>query len=247
MNSTKIDYADSTWNPVTVCLHNCEYCYARGIAHRFSGISYFDYLEAFDGDRHFKAHRIAYPAGFMPTFHRYRLNEPQRIKKPRNIFVCGMADLFGDWAPDELIKEVFAACAAAPQHRYLFLTKNPKRYDELAEKEILPMKDNYWYGSTATAKNETFWWSKRHNAFVSIEPILSVAHVDEPVKKVDWVIIGAESGNRKGKVIPKREWLENIVENCRATGTPVFMKSSLAKIWGEPLIQEYPWEVKRND
>ena len=36
MNKTKIDWCDSTWNPVTGCLHGCEYCYARGIANRFS-------------------------------------------------------------------------------------------------------------------------------------------------------------------------------------------------------------------
>lgn len=37
MDKTKIDWCDSTWNPVTGCLHGCEYCYARGIAKRFSG------------------------------------------------------------------------------------------------------------------------------------------------------------------------------------------------------------------
>jgi protein gp37 len=37
MNKTKINWCDSTWNPVTGCLHGCEYCYARGIAKRFSG------------------------------------------------------------------------------------------------------------------------------------------------------------------------------------------------------------------
>lgn len=29
---TKIDWCDSTWNPVTGCLHGCAYCYARKIA-----------------------------------------------------------------------------------------------------------------------------------------------------------------------------------------------------------------------
>ena len=38
-----------------------------------------------------------YPYYFSPTFHRYRLGEPQSWKKPRNIFVCSMADLFGEW------------------------------------------------------------------------------------------------------------------------------------------------------
>ena len=36
-DKTKIDWADATWNPVTGCLHGCEYCYARGIARRFGG------------------------------------------------------------------------------------------------------------------------------------------------------------------------------------------------------------------
>lgn len=31
MEKTKIDWAESSWNPVTGCLHGCEYCYARGI------------------------------------------------------------------------------------------------------------------------------------------------------------------------------------------------------------------------
>lgn len=237
---TKIDWANETINPLghwcfgpngTKDKPNiCPYCYAARMAKR--NMTGCENCQTFN----------------TPHTHFEQLEKLTQWKKPRNVFIQSMGDLFHSEVSDEWIKEIFAACEAAPQHRYLFLTKNPKRYIELAEKEILPMKDNYWYGSTATAENETFWWSKRHNAFVSIEPILSeFAHVDEPVKKVDWVIIGAESGNRKGKVIPKREWLENIVENCRATGTPVFMKSSLAKIWGEPLIQEYPWEVKRND
>lgn len=37
---TKIDWCDSTWNPVTGCEHNCEYCYARGIANRFGGFDH---------------------------------------------------------------------------------------------------------------------------------------------------------------------------------------------------------------
>ena len=63
-------------------------------------------------------------------------------------------------------------------------------------------------------------------------------------KRIKWVIIGAETGNRKGKVIPKREWIESIVAACRAASVPVFLKNNLVDIWGEPLIQEFPWGVK---
>ena len=61
-------------------------------------------------------------------------------------------------------------------------------------------------------------------------------------KNPNWIIVGAETGNHKGKVIPKREWIENIVSECRKQKVPVFLKNSLKEIWGEPLIQEYPWE-----
>ena len=61
---------------------------------------------------------------------------------------------------------------------------------------------------------------------------------------LEWVIIGAETGRQKDKVIPKREWIEDILNECRKADIPVFMKSSLVDIWGEPLMQEFPKELK---
>lgn len=137
---TKIDWCDSSWNPVTGCNHGCKYCYARRIAERFStamAMPDFELLVPVDEPhpvyelsepvRHdFHGNkREPYPYGFQPTFHRYKLDEPQHWKKPRTIFVCSMGDMFGNWVPDEWIKQLFEACEAAPQHRFLFLTKNP--------------------------------------------------------------------------------------------------------------------------
>ena len=146
MKKTKIDWADSSWNPVSGCLHGCEYCYARGIANRFGGYNIDPVgestfiCEKIDGtkvamlthqlskiDKSGNVHVAPYPYRFMPTFHQYRLGEPAKWTTPRTIFVCSMADLFGDWVPYEWIQKVFEACKAAPQHRYLFLTKNPDR------------------------------------------------------------------------------------------------------------------------
>lgn len=247
MNKTKIDWCDSTWNPVTGCLHGCEYCYARRIAHRFSGggenwedeetIVLFEKLHGLDGKV------LAYPYGFKPTFHRYRLND-YIGKKGRNIFVCSMADLFGEWVPDSWIEEVFKVCEKDPQHNYLFLTKNPQRYVELAEKGILRRLDNMWYGSTVTAMEEYFSSEKTYNTFLSIEPMLSSVS-PSTIEGVKWIIMGAETGRRKDKVIPEKWWIERIVEDCKRRNIPVFMKSSLADIWGEPLIQEFPDELKR--
>lgn len=61
------------------------------------------------------------------------------------------------------------------------------------------------------------------------------------------MIIGAETGHRKNRVVPKREWIEDIVNECQKFGIPVFMKYSLADIWGEPLVQEFPVELKHKN
>jgi len=194
-----------------------------------------------------KCHKAPFPFGFTPTFHRYRLDDFKN-KKGRNIFVCSMADLFGDWIPDEWIQKVFKACEAAPQHRYLFLTKNPSRYIELANKGILlnESKNNVscWYGTTTEVPEKEYFYcshlaDEKYNTFVSIEPIQ--ADFGDIEINTDLIILGSETGNRKDKVVPKREWIENIVEQCRHTNTPVFMKNSLSPIWGESLIQEFPW------
>lgn len=259
MNKTKIDWCDSTWNPVTGCLHRCEYCYARDIARRFG-------FHANEPDINKRVldecpvsagKKVPYPFDFQPTFHRYRLNDYAE-KQGRNIFVCSMADLFGTWVPVDWEMEVFEACKRAPQHNYLFLTKNPGRYGCLELGGRLPRDGNMWYGATITnirqmkrACEALVNTPESAHVFFSVEPLLedissygvwSDAFLGE---FVDWVIIGAETGRRKNKIVPKRRWVEGIVYHCKCMRIPVFMKSSLSDIWGEPLIQEFPEGLKK--
>lgn len=251
-SNTKIDWADATWNPVTGCLNSCEYCYARKIAERFSTEK--KYRRPYEPVLHVPTRRVRtrpepYPYGFKPTFHRYKLDEPQHWKKPRNIFVCSMADLFGEWVPDEWIQEVFEACDDAPQHRYIFLTKNPRRYYDLIEKGVLTKHDNWWLGSTIardSAKKQRFQMTG-YNSFTSIEPLLEPIYVGlGSFGNDEWVIIGAETGNRKKKVVPDRSWVDLIVSAANITGMKVFMKESLREIMGKDFRQEFPWEVCGN-
>lgn len=266
--STKIDWADASWNPVTGCLHGCEYCYARRIAERFgSHIGSTDALHELDGPIRcsdtYCFMRIAgistgrkqpYPYDFEPTLHRYKLDEPKHWKKPRTIFVCSMADLFGDWVPDEWIKAVFDACADAPQHRYLFLTKNPKRYIEthpwyLSRIQRISKAFEAWFGYTydGVGNDEIRKALKRQyslHQFISIEPMRGAIwqdEIDAITATCDWIIIGAETGNRKGKVKPDKRWIMKIVENCDISSIPVFMKESLRGIMGADFRQEFPW------
>lgn len=247
MEKSRIDWTDSTWNPVTGCYHDCKYCYARGITARFGDFMRIDGTDiktvpGRDGRMCIEvAHKTAspYPEKFTPTLYRHRLMQYAR-KKGRVIFVCSMADLFGEWVPDEWIRAVFDACAEAPQHKYLFLTKNPARYEELEKRGELPAGDNMWYGYSYTGVESEKYWSRERNVFISMEPLLKPVEVPS----ADWVIIGAETGRRKEKVVPERKWVESIVDACRGRKIPIFMKESLSDIWGEPIIQEYPEKVK---
>ena len=149
MNKTKIDWATMSWNPVTGCRHGCPYCYARRTATRFNaGLEDPTPLACGLHVLPEKIKATPYPYGFEPTLHRYRLGQPQNTKEPQTVFVCSMADLFGRWVPTSWIVEVLDACRKAPQHRYLFLTKNPARYLELDHLALLPHESNFWYGST---------------------------------------------------------------------------------------------------
>lgn len=274
-DKTKIDWADASWNPVTGCLHGCEYCYARRIAERFEAREIYDpecqckrYLiergmltgtgKPFELDYPWEQKNkdgsitnAAYPFGFEPTFHRYRLDEPQKWRKPRTIFVCSMADLFGNWVPDEWIQEVFQACDAAPQHRYLFLTKNPERYLDLAnlmpQCRRPPNVAEMWFGRSFTGAGPDYVHVllPLRKTFVSIEPLLRRLSYEEAAEiagTTNWVIVGAETGHRNGKVTPKKAWIDDIVAACEEMNTPVFMKESLRELMGPDFRQEFPWE-----
>jgi protein gp37 len=263
MNKTKIEWCNRTWNPVKGCYHNCPYCYARNIAHRFAGYKSHVGIALSGTPKkplyvlHYpcrtKDGRIApYPFDFAPTFHRYYFFKgPEKIKKPQNIFVGSMCDLFGDWVPDEWINDVFEACEKAPQHRYLFLTKNrsmTKNNDRLSMlQRFFNSGNNKWLGYSVESgyKLSSALNMGIKNTFLSMEPL--AYNASSPfrygvfINSVKWVILGAETGNRKGKMIPNRECVEAIVSECRRNKIPVFLKDSLQEIWGKPLIQEYPW------
>ena len=259
MNKSKIDWTDYTWNPITGCLHNCPYCFARRQSLRFSGDIRLNLTDPrcrkdeasglYVLDKPFitrENRSISYPCGFAPTLHEYRLDWPGQVKNGAKIFVCSMADLFGDWVPDEWIKKVFETCERYQQHNYMFLTKNPARYQRLALTGILPARDNMWFGTSVTNPGMSTFGAMQYNTFLSIEPLLA------PLPNMlgfplGWVIIGAETGRRKGKVIPQKVWINEIVNHCRSYGVPVFMKESLREMMGDEFVQEFPAGLIRKE
>jgi len=195
MNNAKntIGWCDKTFNPVTGCLHGCWYCYARKIAMRFDG--------------HFK-----------PTFHEDRLKEPYKLKKPSKIFVCSMADLFGDWVPRYWIGKILKVIKENPRHTFQLLTKNPKRYLEFK------FSDNVWLGITEDYINQArlnyLKMAKTKYKFISFEPLLGdMSALD--LSGIDLCIVGAMTGARAVK--PKQEWIDGIKH------PNIFYKNNLLK------------------
>jgi protein gp37 len=208
-----IEWAAWSWNPVTGCKHGCPYCYARDIANRF------------------------YPQGFAPTFHPDRLVAPQNTPRIhprwegdigyRGVFVCSMADLFGEWVPQEWIDAVLASVQAAPQWTFIFLTKNARR---LADIE---WPDNAWVGTTVDRQSRVepaqaaFANVRAQQKFVSCEPMLErLTFTDLAV--FDWVIIGGQSRSSGAPEFqPEWPWVESLLQQARSAGAAVYWKDNL--------------------
>lgn len=268
MNRSGIEWCDHTWNPVTGCRHGCPYCYARKMTARFSGdvrinmMAERDYsmVPAADGGGDLyvldapmvneTGSILAYPFGFEPTFHRYRMGIPEKLKMGKNIFVGAMSDMFGEWVPDAWLDEVFETCKEYPVHNYLFLTKNVRRYCEYG----VPTAGNMWYGTSITRESE----ADRFNflpagcrTFVSIEPLLEdidPGNHNIMFRQADWIIIGAETGRKTEKVVPEAGWVRDIVREADAAGIPVFMKESLVPVVGEQdMRRDFPGQLQGSE
>ena len=166
---------------------------------------------------------LVYPFGFEPTYHKYRMDYPEKLKMGNNIFVGAMADIFGKWVPGEWIRDVMETCLDNPIHNYLFLTKNPERYTEVGVPAGL---ENMWYGTTITcdADADRFnYLPAGCNTFVSIEPLMGdiVSKHNVMFRQVDWIIIGAETGRNKNKIVPELQWIKDIVVEADYNSVPV--------------------------
>ena len=216
MGKTKIEWCDWTWNPVWGCLNKCPYCYARGIAKRFGK-------------------QICGRDDFVPVWVEANYQKPIP-KDVTHVFVNSMSDI-AFWTPKGL-ELVVRKMQKYPDVKFLFLTKDVKASVELSH-SIDVMCKNSFLGVSVTnnAQLEAAQSSECAACFISLEPIQEKIDV-ERLRYFDWVIIGAETGNRKGKVIPEAEWIEEIREFCQKNGIKLFEKDSLKDIVKRELIQE---------
>jgi len=211
--NSKIEWTESTWNPVTGCSKisvGCRNCYAERMALRLKAA----------GSRN-------YANGFRVTLHPHTLKIPLRWRQPRTIFVNSMSDLFHKDVPFDFISKIFDVMCQASHHRFQVLTKRSHRLLQLNHK--LPWPPNVWMGATVENADCTFRIDHLRQTdaaikFVSFEPLLGpIPNVD--LSGIDWVIVGGESG--PGARPMQSEWAVDIRDQCLAANVPFFFKQ-----WG---------------
>ena len=213
MNKSTIEWTESTWNPLTGCTKispGCKNCYAERMAKRLQAIGQPNYLD-----------------GFNITMHEHALDPPLRWKKPQNIFVNSMSDLFHDKVPDDFIFKVFDVMKRANWHRFQVLTKRSDRLLKLSPS--LPWASNIWMGVSVENQDYTFRINHLRNIgakikFLSLEPLLGPIS-DLNLKEIDWVIVGGESGPGSRSMEPS--WVIDIKNQCQKMKVPFFFKQ-----WG---------------
>lgn len=210
MSVTKIEWTDATWNPVTGCSKisaGCLNCYAERMAMRLQAMGQPNYRNCFE-----------------VTCHDHMLDYPLHWKKPRNIFVNSMSDLFHEEISEVFILRVFEVMQKATWHKFQVLTKRSERMEALSR--FLPWPENVWLGVTVENNDcqnriDALKKTPASVKFISMEPLLSsVPKMD--LNGLNWIIVGGESG--PGARPMKQEWVEDIRDQCHRHRIPFFFK-----------------------
>ena len=218
-NNSSIEWTEATWNPTTGCTKvspGCANCYAEKLSKRLKAMGLKKYKN-----------------NFKFTEQPDDLELPLTWKKSRKIFVNSMSDLFHEKSRIEYIGSCFHTMLQADHHFYQVLTKRSLAMLEFSGffKDYFGEKipPHIWMG--VSVENSNYKWRvddlrkvKCHTRFLSIEPLIGpVGRLN--LKKIDWVIIGGESGPGHRKV--KEQWILDVIKQCKKQKVCVFFKQ-----WG---------------
>ena len=213
MAQSSIEWTEMTWNPTTGCSKisaGCKFCYAEIMSRRLRAMGIEKYKD-----------------GFAVRIHPDALRTPYTWKTSKIVFVNSMSDLFHENIPLEFIQRVFDVMNDNPQHVFQILTKRAERLLKLHSE--LKWSHNIWMG--VSVENDKVKYRidllRKTNAkvkFLSCEPLIGPLH-NINLKKIDWVIVGGESGYRPR--LMETNWVLDIQEQCNKADVAFFFKQ-----WG---------------
>lgn len=213
MASSSIEWTEMTWNPTTGCTKisaGCKFCYAEVMSRRLQAMGIEKYKD-----------------GFKVRIHPEALKIPDTWKSSKIVFVNSMSDLFHEQIPLSFIQRVFAVMNDNPNHVFQVLTKRAERLHELHKE--LKWTHNIWMGVSVEDQRVVrriglLRKTKAKVKFLSLEPLIGPLP-NLNLKKIDWVIVGGESGHRPRPM--NADWVLDIQEQCRQADVAFFFKQ-----WG---------------
>ena len=213
--NVQVDWARYTTNPISGCLHTCEYCYARYVAEKLG----------------------RYKQGFHPTFFPGRLLAPAMTPSPgddidhvreKNVFVGSMSDVFGKWVPNWMIQLILEEVREHDQFNYLFLTKFPQKLSQFT------FPENAWIGATVDREHRAELTERHFRKvdaavkWLSCEPMKERLEFND-LSIFDCVVIGAQKGygNDIEEDQPELQWVIDLYQAARESGCRVYFKENL--------------------
>jgi protein gp37 len=259
---SKIEWTDSTWNPVTGCTKvsaGCDNCYAHTLAHvRLASV----YLKQPPALPTLENEIDPFAVRLWPS----RLSDPARWKDPRMIFVNSMSDLFHVDVPDAYVRQIFEVMLKEDRHIYQVLTKRPARAVRWFKlnRDLFPggeIPAHIWMGTSVEQQEVAFRVSHLRRLpaqvrFLSCEPLIGPLDLAGLLGGIHWVIAGGESGIACRRMQPA--WPEAVQSTCEQQSVPFFFKqwggrtakaggrTLLGRNWDElPEIAEVPLQASR--
>lgn len=238
-DKTNISYCDHTWSPWRGCepvSPGCAHCYASAISKR-SGLG--PYRKGMD--------RVLTKDWKKPVRWNGRAIGQERV-------LVSMCDPLDDNVPYDWFVRFLELIQDTPNLTWLVLTKRPGSRGKLDFSGF----PNLWLGVSAEDQQRAderipvLLSIPARVRFVSAEPLLArigdlwlgcKTYAGIP-SKVDWVIVGGESGPRHRPM--EIEWLRSIVEQCKAAGVACFVKQDSHRQPGQQgRIPDDLWAIKQ--
>lgn len=250
MDVTKIEWADSTFNPWEGCTKvgpGCDHCYAETRNARFAGGQPINWGPRAPR-RRTSAANWKLPLRWEAEAAEFKAQHGRR----RRVFCASLADVFDNEVDPRWREDLFALIQDTPSLDWLLLTKRIGNVPMMVALIQGWMPPNVWLGATVVNQAEAERDIPKLLAidaavrFLSIEPMLGPIDLERPMPGPDldqgggqkicqpwfiqsgigWVIAGGESGARARPSHP--DWYRSLRDQCDRAGVPFLFKQ-----WGE--------------
>jgi protein gp37 len=241
-----------SFNPWIGCQEvsiGCRECYARKLSTRYGWV---------DGWGKGAPRRLTSEANWKKPIQWAR----QAVKDGviRRVFCASLADIFDeevDITWKDRLYQLIENCSKIGGLEWLLLTKRAERIGkDLPDIWLDNPPDYVRLGVTAENQDNAdkritlllnMWHGKN---FVSVEPMLSEIDIEYylrggfsgSIKKIDWVICGAESGT--GARPMQLDWARSLRDQCQDAGVPFFLKQAVidGKLVKMPFLDGKVWD-----